>query len=97
MAGIRKAWVNQDILKNNYYNLVKAAVTALDLEEKQKLIKDKDEQKFYNQMCKLFKPLETPKPGDWLSGSKEAHQSFSNYRLPFYNPVTPERNIIYLQ
>jgi hypothetical protein len=33
-----------DILKNNYYNLVKAAVTALDLEEKQKLIKDKDEQ-----------------------------------------------------
>ncbi|MCA6575679.1 MAG: hypothetical protein ACK5EU_05650 [Pseudanabaena sp.] len=33
-----------DILKSNYYNLVKSAVTALDLEEKQKLIKDKDEQ-----------------------------------------------------
>lgn len=26
-----------DILKNNYYNLVKAAVTALDLEEKTKI------------------------------------------------------------
>lgn len=42
-------------------------------------------------MCKLFKPLDVPKPGDWLFGSKEAHQSFQNYRLPFYNSVTPER------
>ena len=33
-----------DILKNNYYNLIKAAVNALDLAEKYKLLKDKDEE-----------------------------------------------------
>lgn len=45
-----------DILKSNYYNLVKAAVTALDLEEKQKLIKDKDEQiRLLNAEISIFK------------------------------------------
>ncbi|TYQ30770.1 hypothetical protein [Pseudanabaena sp. UWO310] len=33
-----------DILKNDYYNLIKAAVNALDLAEKHRLIADKDEQ-----------------------------------------------------
>ncbi len=45
-----------DILKNNYYNLIKAAVIALDLEEKQKLIKDKDEQiRLLNAEIAIFK------------------------------------------
>ncbi|NUN63675.1 Zn-dependent oligopeptidase [Pseudanabaena biceps] len=33
-----------DILKSNYYNLIKAAVNALELVEKRNLLQDKDEQ-----------------------------------------------------
>jgi hypothetical protein len=48
-------------------------------------------------MVEVFTPLEIPKPGDWLHGSKEVHQSYSSYKLPHYNPVTPDRRTIYIQ
>lgn len=45
-----------DILKNNYYNLIKAAVNSLDLAEKYKLLKDKDEEiRLLNAEIAIFK------------------------------------------
>jgi len=45
-----------DILKSNYYNLIKAAVMALELQDKQKLLKDKDEQiQLLNAEISIFK------------------------------------------
>ncbi|PZO42198.1 MAG: hypothetical protein DCF19_08130 [Pseudanabaena frigida] len=45
-----------DILTNNYYNLIKAAVNALDLEEKIQQIKDKEEQiRLLNAEISIFK------------------------------------------
>jgi hypothetical protein len=48
-------------------------------------------------MIGLFKPMNTPENGDWLYSHKEAHQTYDNYKLPYYNQVTPERKTIYLQ
>jgi hypothetical protein len=41
--------------------------------------------------------MNTPEPGDWLHGHKEVHQAYANYKLPYYNEVTAERNVIYIQ
>jgi hypothetical protein len=41
--------------------------------------------------------MNVPSSGDWLYSHKEVHQAYANYKLPFYNQVTPERKTIYLQ
>ncbi|NIM16921.1 MAG: hypothetical protein GTO45_33555 [Candidatus Aminicenantes bacterium] len=45
----------------------------------------------------LHKPLEKPKPGDWLAEHPEPGQTFTEYLR--YNPVTPQgkRHVIYIQ
>lgn len=48
-------------------------------------------------MTEMFKPMGIPNSGDWLYSMQERHQAYSDYKLPFYNPVTPQRKIIYIQ
>ena len=44
---------------------------------------------YYAAICKLFKPMNVPSSGDWLYSHKEVHQAYENYKLPYYNKVTP--------
>ena len=51
--------------------------------------KDQKLKAYYAAMCNLFKPMNIPSSGDWLSEHKEVHQAYYHYRLPYYNKVIP--------
>jgi hypothetical protein len=55
------------------------------------------ERKFFRSLVEIFKPMRMPLSGEWLFSMEERHQAYSDYKLPFYNPVTPQRKIIYIQ
>lgn len=72
-------------------------VTKQELNTALGTFKERKEKDYYAGMCELFKPMNVPNSGDWLYGHKEVHQAYDNYKLPYYNKVTPERMTIYLQ
>jgi archaemetzincin len=53
--------------------------------------------KIIKKLLPLHKPVEKPKPGDWLAEHPEPGQTFAEYLR--YNPVTPQgkRHVIYIQ
>jgi hypothetical protein len=78
-----------DILKNNYYNLIKAAVNALDLAEKHKLLKDKDEEiRLLNAEIAIFKEkanLSEAERGEILQLRDQIKTLADQQNIPIFN------------
>jgi hypothetical protein len=78
-----------DILKNNYYNLIKAAVNALDLAEKYKLLKDKDEEiRLLNAEIAIFKEkanLSEAERGEILQLRDQIKTLADQQNIPIFN------------
>jgi archaemetzincin len=59
-------------------------------------IKDNSKKLIYYPDPDYFKPITKLKPGDWMYDHRENGQTYQNYLNSAFNPVKPQRNVIYL-